>query len=110
MFSTGFTSPSVLLLFPLLITFVNMHSFYHNWSNKDEFLPINPPANVFVFGDFKVHHKDCITYSGRIDRLSKLCYNFCISNDVTAIAKFSTRIPDCDSHSLAPLDLFVSWC
>ena len=27
-------------------------------SNIDEFLSINPSANVFVFGDFNVHHKD----------------------------------------------------
>ena len=33
-------------------------------SNIDEDLSINPPANVFVFGDFKVHHKDWLTYSG----------------------------------------------
>ena len=27
-------------------------------SNIDEVLLINPSANVFVFGDFNVHHKD----------------------------------------------------
>ena len=27
-------------------------------SISDEVLWINPPANAFVFGDFKVHHKD----------------------------------------------------
>ena len=27
-------------------------------SNMDEVLSINPSANVFVFGDFNVHHKD----------------------------------------------------
>ena len=27
-------------------------------SNIDKFLLINPSANVFVFGDFNVHHKD----------------------------------------------------
>ena len=43
MFSTGFTSLSVLLLFPLSVI--------------DEVLSINPSA-VFVFGDFNVHHKD----------------------------------------------------
>ena len=30
-------------------------------SNIDEVLSINPSANVFVFGDFKVHHKDWLT-------------------------------------------------
>ena len=33
-------------------------------SNIDEALSINPSANAFVFGDFNVHHKDWLTYSG----------------------------------------------
>ena len=41
----------------------------------DEVLSINPSANVFVFGDFNVHHKDWLTYSGGIDRPGELCYN-----------------------------------
>ena len=57
MFSTGFTSLSVLLLFPLLITFfVYMYNFDSISSNIDEVLWISPSANVFVFGDFNVHH------------------------------------------------------
>ena len=36
------------------------------------------------------------------------CYNFSISNDVTQMINFSTRIPDCDTHSRALLDLFIS--
>ena len=35
-------------------------------------------------------------------------YNFSISNDLTQMVNFPTRIPDCDSHSLALLDLFIS--
>ena len=38
--------------------------FYSIWSNIDEVLSINPSANVFVFGDLDVDHKDCLTYSG----------------------------------------------
>ena len=34
------------------------------WSNTDDFLCINPSANVFVFGDFNIHHKNWLTYSG----------------------------------------------
>ena len=45
-------------------------------SNVDEVLSINPFANKFVFGDFNVHHKDCLTYSGETDRPGELCYNF----------------------------------
>ena len=52
-------------------------------SNIDEVLSINPSANVFVFGDFNVHHKDWLTYSGGTDIPGELCYNFSISNDLT---------------------------
>ena len=77
-------------------------------STIDEVLSINPSANVFVFGDFNVHHKDWLTYSGGTDSPGELCYNFSISNDLTQIVNFTTRIPDCDSHSPALLDLFIS--
>ena len=77
-------------------------------SNIDEVLSINPSANVFVFGDFNVHHKDWLTYSGGTDRPGELCYNFSISNGLTQIVNFPTRIPDCYSHSPALLDLFLS--
>ena len=77
-------------------------------SNIDEVLSINLSANVLVFGDFKVHHKDWLTYSSGTDRPGELCYNFSISNDLTQIVNFPTRIPDCDSHSPALLDLFLS--
>ena len=74
----------------------------------DEVLAINPSANVFVFGDFNVHHKDRLTYSGGTDRPGELCCNFSISHDLTQIVNFPTQIPDCDSHSPALLDLFLS--
>ena len=45
-------------------------------SKIDEVLSINPSANVFVFGDFNVHHEDWLTYSGGTDRTGELCYNF----------------------------------
>ena len=77
-------------------------------SNIDEVLSINQSANVFVFGDFNVHHKDRLTYSGGTDRPGEPCYNFSISNDLTQMVNFNTRIPDCDSHSPALLDLFLS--
>ena len=77
-------------------------------SNTDEVPSKNPSANVFVFGDFNVHHKDCLTYSGGTDRSGKLCYNFSILNNLTQMVNFPTRIPDCDSHSPALLDLFIS--
>ena len=63
---------------------------------------------MFIFGDFNVHHKDWLTYSGGTDRLGKLCYNFSVSNELTQMVNFPTRIPDWDSKSPALLDLFIS--
>ena len=37
-------------------------------SSIDEVLSINPSANVFVFEEFNVHHKDWLTYSGATDQ------------------------------------------
>ena len=77
-------------------------------SNIDDVLSINPSANVFVFGDFNVHHKDWLTYSSGTDRSGELCYNFSISNNITQMVNFPTRVPNCDSHIPALLDLFLS--
>ena len=77
-------------------------------SNIDEVLLINPSANVFVFGDFSLHHKYWLTCSGGTGRPGELCYNFSISNDPTEIVNFPTWISDYDSHSPAILDLFIS--
>ena len=84
--------------------------FYSISSSIDEVLSINPSANVFVFGDFNVHHMDWLTYSGGTDGPGELCYNFnfSISNDLTHIVNFPTQIPDYDSHSPVLLDLFLS--
>ena len=46
--------------------------------------------------------------SGGTDRPGELCYNFSISNDLTQMVNFSALIPDCDSHSPAVFDLFIS--
>ena len=82
--------------------------FYSISSNIDEVLSTNPSVNVFVFGDFNIHHKHWLTYSGGTDRPGELCYNFSISNDLTQVVNFPTQIPDCDSHSPALMDLFIS--
>ena len=63
--------------------------FYSVSSNIDEVLTINPSANMFVFRDFNVHHKDWLTYSGGTDRPGELCYNL---NDVTEILNLPTWI------------------
>ena len=109
MFSTGFTSLSVLILFPLSITSSALCTVFDSISsNIDEVLSINPSANIFVFGDFNVHHKDWLAYSGGTDQPGELCYNFSIANDLTQMVNFPTRIPDCGSHNPALLDLFLT--
>ena len=73
MFSTGLTLLNVLLFF-----LFQSHSsppsmvFYSISSNIDEVLSIKPSASVFVFGDFNVNHKDCLTYSHGTDRSGEL--------------------------------------
>ena len=79
MFLTGSTSLNVSRLFPLSIAFfVFVHVFYFISSNIDEILSISTFADVFVFGDFNVHHKDWVTNSGGTDWPGELCYNFSI--------------------------------
>ena len=78
-------------------------------ANIDEVLSINRSTNVFVFGDFNIHHKGWLTYSGGTERPGgEFVMIFSISNDLTQMVNFSTQIPDCDSHSPALLDLFIS--
>ena len=77
-------------------------------SNINEVLLINTSANVFIFGDFYIPHQEWLTYSGEIDRLGELCYNFSISNNLTLMVNFPTQIPNCDSHSPVLLDLYLS--
>ena len=55
-----------------------------------------------------VHHIDSLTYSGRTHRPGELCSKVSISNELIQMVNFATRIPDCDSHSPALLDLFIS--
>ena len=63
---------------------------------------------MFLFGDFNIHHKDCLTFSDGTERSGKLCYNFSISDDFTQMVNCLTRILDRDSHSPALLDIFLS--
>ena len=44
----------------------------------------------------------------RTDRSGEHCCNFSISNNLTQVVNFPTWIPDCDSHSPALLDWFIS--
>ena len=113
MSSAGFTTFSALLLFfSLFITLcVFVYIFYAISSNIDEARSVRPPANVFVFGDFNVHHRDWLN---SFDRTVKLSHNFLnikccnYSNDLIQTFNFSTLFSDCDSYNPALLDVFIS--
>ena len=108
MFSTGFTSPC-LTSFSSIDHFLRLYAVFGSISsNIDQVLSTNPSANVFVFPDFQIHHKEWLTYSGATDRSGELCYNFSVSNGLTQIDNFPTQVPDFDSLSPARLDLFLS--
>ena len=51
---------------------------------------LNPSANVFVFVDFNLHHKDWLTHSGGTDRFCALYYNLSIPNDLTEMVNIPT--------------------
>ena len=106
MFLTGCLAFSVLLLYSLSIIFFLSICIVFDaiLCNINNFLLINPSANVFVFGDFNVNRKDWLTYSGRTDRCNELCYDFSISNDLTHMLNSPTRISHCDSHNPALLN------
>ena len=109
MFLTGFTSLVSYFFFLYRSPSLSLCTVFDSISsNIDEVLSINPSANVFAFGDFNIHHKDWLTYSGGTDRSGELCYNFSISNDLTQMVNFPTWVPECGSHSPALLDLFIS--
>ena len=96
MFSTGFTTQW--LTFSSIDYLLCLYaSFFILFDLTDEVLSINPSAHVFVFGDFNVHHKDWLTYSGGTDRTGGLCHNFSILDDLTQT----------DSHGPALLDLVL---
>ena len=61
-------------------------------SKIDEVLLIDLSANVFVFEDFNVHHKNWLTYPGGSDRPGELRDNISISNDLTQMMNFPTWI------------------
>ena len=52
-------------------------------SNIEEVLSINPSANVFVIGDFNVHHKDWLSQMNFLVNLLRW-----ISNDLTQMVTF----------------------
>ena len=78
------------LCFWLALLYLVSYFFFLHWSPSsllctvfdsisskiDEVLLINPSANVCVFWNFTVHHKDWFICSVGTDRPGELCYNF----------------------------------
>ena len=64
LFSISFTSLSVSLFLFWSPSWWFCMVFDSISSNIDKILSINSSANVFVFGDCNIHHKDWLTYSG----------------------------------------------
>ena len=52
---------------------------------------INLSANMFVFVDLNVHHKDWLNYAGGTDRPRELCYSFSIY--LTPMVNIHNQIP-----------------
>ena len=54
-----------------------------------------------TYTDGDVHHKDKLNYSGGKDTTGELCYDTCVSNDLTQMLKFLMWIPDCETYTPA---------
>ena len=72
-------------------------------SNIDGVLLINPSANVFVFGDFTSIIRTGLPIPVELIDLVNSVIIF-----VSQMINFPIRIPDCDCHSPALLDFFLS--
>ena len=75
----------------------------------DKALISHPTANIFVFGDFNVHHSDWLSpFSNCTNASGVHAYNFALSHSLTQLVDFPTRIPRCDNQNPSLLDLFLS--
>ena len=74
-------------------------------SKLDKVVSIKSSGNAFIYGDIK----GWLAYSGGTDRPAELRYNsVIILSDLAQLVNFPAWIPDCDSHSPALLDFFLS--
>ena len=75
-------------------------------SNIDQVLSINPSANMFVFGDFNVHHKDWFTFSGELIDLVNSVIIFLFQ--ATLLRWLTFLLASC-SHGLTVLLFWISF-
>ena len=76
--------------------------------STDSAISHHPSAQVMVFGDFNIHHKEWLTHSRNIDIPGIATHNFSISQDLTQIVSSPTHIPDRASDGRYLLDLLCS--
>ena len=66
-------------------------------SNIDKARGIQP-ADIIVCGDFNARNPDWLVHSHTTDAAGLSCHDFAMSQDLTQIVGFPTRIPDWDVH------------
>ena len=69
--------------------------------NIDDVLSNNPSANIFVFGDFNVHHKDWLTYSRGTDWLLNSVIIFL--SEMTLLRWLTFLLKSQPSHKSKPI-------
>jgi len=74
----------------------------------DKALVAHPSANIFIFGDFNIHHSEWLPFSGPTSEAAINTFNFAISQSLTQLVDFPTRFPDRSDHNPSLLDLFLS--
>ena len=76
----------------------------------DKALSLHSSANVFVFGDFNVQHRDWLKFSNGTNAAGVSSYNFAIAQSLTQLVDFPTRFSDRQdgNHSSSLLDLFLT--
>ena len=78
-----------------------------NISNSiDQAITLHPSANIYVCGDFNVHHKDWLPNHNLTDQAGRDAHAFAVSHDLTQMVNFITRVPDNARHNPSTLALF----
>ena len=76
-------------------------------SNIDKALIRHPSANIICCGDFNAHNKEWLVHSHVTNTAGIFCHDFAVSQDLTQIIDFPTRIPARVDHDPHLLDLFL---
>ena len=74
----------------------------------DKALSIRQSANIFVFGDFNIHHENWLKFSNNTSASGTKAYNFALSQSLSQHVDFPTPTPDRSDQSPSLLDLFFT--